>query len=77
MNDGLFFFMDLGHGFWCLLPFFFILVVKVIGKLQDGTLFLKKGHDDEGGLFEFKTDEGNLNCLYVSSQSPLIYVYAN
>ena len=51
--------------------------MKVIGKLQDGTLFLKKGHDDEGGLFEFKTDEGNLNCLYVSSQSPLIYVYAN
>ncbi|KAL2965793.1 hypothetical protein AAZX31_16G081100 [Glycine max] len=34
-----------------------IVKLKVIGKLQDGTLFLKKGHDDEGGLFEFKTDE--------------------
>ncbi|XP_068461670.1 uncharacterized protein [Phaseolus vulgaris] len=32
--------------------------LKVIGKLQDGTLFLKKGHDDEGELFEFKTDKG-------------------
>ncbi|KAL5134074.1 Peptidyl-prolyl cis-trans isomerase FKBP62 [Glycine soja] len=34
-----------------------IVKLKVIGKLQDGTLFLKKGHDDEGELFEFKTDE--------------------
>ncbi|XP_068483430.1 uncharacterized protein [Phaseolus vulgaris] len=32
--------------------------LKVIGKLQDGTLFLKKGHDNEGELFEFKTDKG-------------------
>ena len=56
-----------------ILHFFCILVVKVIGKLQDGTLFLKKGHDDEGELFEFKTDEGNLNCLNVSSHFPLIY----
>ncbi|XP_068466455.1 peptidyl-prolyl cis-trans isomerase FKBP62-like [Phaseolus vulgaris] len=31
--------------------------LKVIGKLQDGTLFLKKGHDDERELFEFKTDK--------------------
>ncbi|CAI0561171.1 unnamed protein product [Linum tenue] len=30
--------------------------VKLIGKLQDGTVFLKKGHED-GQLFEFKTDE--------------------
>ncbi|KAF9610973.1 hypothetical protein IFM89_026253 [Coptis chinensis] len=30
--------------------------VKLIGKLQDGTVFLKKGHDDDE-LFEFKTDE--------------------
>ncbi|XP_043708442.1 peptidyl-prolyl cis-trans isomerase FKBP62-like isoform X2 [Telopea speciosissima] len=29
--------------------------VKLIGKLQDGTVFLKKGHDEEE-LFEFKTD---------------------
>ncbi|KAF7825857.1 peptidyl-prolyl cis-trans isomerase FKBP62 [Senna tora] len=30
--------------------------VKLIGKLQDGTVFFKKGHDEEE-LFEFKTDE--------------------
>ncbi|KAJ4955709.1 hypothetical protein NE237_012492 [Protea cynaroides] len=30
--------------------------VKLIGKLQDGTLFLKKGHDEEE-VFEFKTDD--------------------
>lgn len=32
--------------------------MKVIGKLQDGTVFLKKGHDEGEELFEFKTDEG-------------------
>lgn len=31
--------------------------MKLIGKLQDGTVFLKKGHDDGDELFEFKTDE--------------------
>ncbi|KAL6978861.1 Peptidyl-prolyl cis-trans isomerase fkbp65 [Sarracenia purpurea var. burkii] len=31
--------------------------LKLIGKLQDGTVFLKKGHDNEEDLFEFKTDE--------------------
>ncbi|CAJ1921462.1 unnamed protein product [Sphenostylis stenocarpa] len=31
--------------------------VKLIGKLQDGTTFLRKGHDEEEKLFEFKTDE--------------------
>ncbi|WCJ37930.1 Peptidyl-prolyl cis-trans isomerase FKBP65 [Euphorbia peplus] len=31
--------------------------VKLIGKLQDGTIFLRKGHDNEDELFEFKTDE--------------------
>ncbi|KAL5665412.1 hypothetical protein ACJX0J_025520, partial [Zea mays] len=30
--------------------------VKLIGKLEDGTLFVKKGHDGEEP-FEFKTDE--------------------
>ena len=34
------------------------LLVKLIGKLQDGTIFFKKGHEDGGELFEFKTDEG-------------------
>uniref|UniRef100_A0A2P2K2N8 peptidylprolyl isomerase n=1 Tax=Rhizophora mucronata TaxID=61149 RepID=A0A2P2K2N8_RHIMU len=33
------------------------LLVKLIGKLQDGTIFFKKGHEDGGELFEFKTDE--------------------
>ncbi|KAB5569786.1 hypothetical protein DKX38_003579 [Salix brachista] len=33
-----------------------VVKVKLIGKLQDGTVFLKKGHDDNE-LFEFKTDE--------------------
>ncbi|RWR80744.1 peptidyl-prolyl isomerase-like protein isoform X1 [Cinnamomum micranthum f. kanehirae] len=30
--------------------------VKLIGRLQDGTIFLKKGHDEDEP-FEFKTDE--------------------
>lgn len=33
-----------------------VVQVKLIGKLQDGTIFIKKGHDD-AELFEFKTDE--------------------
>jgi hypothetical protein len=32
--------------------------VKLIGKLQDGTVFLRKGHDEGDELFEFKTDDG-------------------
>lgn len=31
--------------------------MKLIGKLEDGTVFVKKGHDDEPP-FEFKVDEG-------------------
>lgn len=34
-----------------------LLLVKLIGKLHDGTIFTKKGHDEEP--FEFKIDEGN------------------
>ncbi|WJX91852.1 70 kDa peptidyl-prolyl isomerase [Trifolium repens] len=35
-----------------------VVKLKLIGKLQDGTVFLKKGHgDDHSDLFEFKTDE--------------------
>ncbi|XP_057509366.1 peptidyl-prolyl cis-trans isomerase FKBP62-like [Actinidia eriantha] len=34
-----------------------IVKLKLIGKLQDGTVFLKKGHDNDEQLFEFKTDE--------------------
>ncbi|KAG8371693.1 hypothetical protein BUALT_Bualt13G0114800 [Buddleja alternifolia] len=32
--------------------------LKLVGKLQDGTVFIRKGHtEDESDLFEFKTDE--------------------
>lgn len=31
--------------------------MKLIGKLQDGTVFIKKGHGNDESLFEFKTDE--------------------
>ncbi|KAL7154212.1 hypothetical protein ABFS83_04G220700 [Erythranthe nasuta] len=35
-----------------------VVKLKLIGKLQDGTVFLKKGHgDDENDLFEFIVDE--------------------
>ncbi|KAF5746276.1 peptidyl-prolyl cis-trans isomerase FKBP62-like [Tripterygium wilfordii] len=34
-----------------------VVKVKLIGKLQDGTVFIKKGHGDEEEPFEFKTDE--------------------
>ncbi|KAM0913730.1 hypothetical protein ACQ4PT_011960 [Festuca glaucescens] len=33
-----------------------VVTVKITGKLQDGTVFLKKGHDEQEPL-EFKTDE--------------------
>lgn len=60
---------------WLLICFdlIFIFPVKLIGKLQDGTVFLKKGHDDEGELFEFKTDEGNLKCPCVLHHLLQIY----
>lgn len=42
---------------------FTIVSVKLVGKLQDGTVFTKKGHNDEQP-FEFKIDEGMLDtCL--------------
>ncbi|XP_058736849.1 peptidyl-prolyl cis-trans isomerase FKBP62-like [Vicia villosa] len=34
-----------------------IVKLKLVGKLQDGTVFFKKGRDEEDKLFEFKTDE--------------------
>ncbi|KAJ1407321.1 Tetratricopeptide-like helical domain superfamily [Sesbania bispinosa] len=34
-----------------------VVQVKLIGKLQDGTVFLKKGYDDDEQPFEFKIDE--------------------
>ncbi|KAM0071201.1 putative peptidylprolyl isomerase [Helianthus debilis subsp. tardiflorus] len=34
-----------------------VVQVKLIGKLQDGTLFINRGYDDGTELFDFKTDE--------------------
>lgn len=34
-----------------------IVKLKITGKLHDGTIFFKKGDDNEEELFEFKTDE--------------------
>ncbi|KAJ9697418.1 hypothetical protein PVL29_009300 [Vitis rotundifolia] len=34
-----------------------VVKLKLIGKLQDGTVFLKKGHGEGEDLFEFKTDD--------------------
>ena len=49
--------------------------MKLIGKLQDGTVFIKKGHDDEQP-FEFKIDEGNLEyTLSLSLSLSLILFY--
>ena len=48
--------------------------VKLIGKLQDGTAFLSKGHDGEEKLFEFKTDEGNLKSASVLSPLHPLYI---
>lgn len=42
------------------------MAVKLIGKLEDGTIFVKKGNDEEEP-FEFKTDEGN-NPFVVASK---------
>lgn len=39
--------------------------MKLIGKLQDGTVFLKKGHDGDEEPFEFQTDEGTKLCISV------------
>lgn len=39
-----------------------VFAVKLMGKLQDGTVFLKKGHDEDE-LFEFKTEEGTDDIL--------------
>ncbi|CAH2044761.1 unnamed protein product [Thlaspi arvense] len=34
-----------------------VVKLKLIGKLEDGTVFLKKGHEEDDEPFEFKTDE--------------------
>ncbi|XP_052186313.1 peptidyl-prolyl cis-trans isomerase FKBP62-like [Diospyros lotus] len=34
-----------------------IVKLKLVGKLQDGTIFLRKGYEENEELFEFKTDE--------------------
>ena len=53
----------------------FCVLVKLIGKLQDGAAFLKKGHDEEEKLFEFKTDEGNLKSASVLIPLHPIYIF--
>ncbi|KAH1096136.1 hypothetical protein J1N35_013057 [Gossypium stocksii] len=46
-----------GEGYDC--PYNGTMVqVKLIGKLEDGMIFVKKGHDE--GSFEFKVDEGQV-----------------
>lgn len=51
--------------------------VKLIGKLQDGTVFVKKGHDGDA-LLEFKTDEGKYwnDCLLVINFMYELYIYS-
>lgn len=54
--------------------------MKLIGKLQDGTIFVNKGHgDSEDDLFAFKTDEGTdivlsffLSVTYALNVSKLV-----
>lgn len=50
--------------------------MKLVGKLQDGTVFLKKGHGDGEGLFEFKTDEGTktVETLYFAGFMYILFV---
>ncbi|GAY53560.1 hypothetical protein CUMW_150000 [Citrus unshiu] len=38
-------------------------------KLHDGTVFVKKGHDEEP-LFEFKIDEGKVECVLSEEDNP-------
>lgn len=44
--------------------------MKLIGKLQDGTVFVKKGHNEEEP-FEWKTDEGEFR--FPSNTLPLMH----
>ncbi|KAL0417502.1 UNVERIFIED_CONTAM: Peptidyl-prolyl cis-trans isomerase FKBP65 [Sesamum radiatum] len=46
-----------------------VVKLKLIGKLQDGTVFVKKGHGEaEDDLFEFKTDEGEEALLTIAPE---------
>jgi len=53
--------------------------VKLIGKLQDDTVFFNKGYsdvdDEEADLFEFKTDEGKFSFPNVSSSHLNLFLY--
>lgn len=42
----------------------FFVTVKLIGKLLDGTVFARKGHDEESP-FEFKVDEGHVSIAFM------------
>lgn len=50
--------------------------MKLVGKLQDGTVFLKKGHGDGEDLFEFKTDEGTktVESLYIAGLLCILFL---
>ncbi|PPS04114.1 hypothetical protein GOBAR_AA16562 [Gossypium barbadense] len=45
--------------------------VKLIGKLEDGMIFVKKGHDE--GSFEFKVDEGQQELAVIPANSTVYY----
>ena len=53
--------------------------MKLIGKLQDDTIFFNKGYsdvdDEEADLFEFKTDEGKFSFPNVSSSHLNLFLY--
>lgn len=48
--------------------------MKLVGKLQDGTVFFEKGHGEEEKLFEFKTDEGKWRSVYVFIQYLFLWI---
>lgn len=51
--------------------------VKLVGKLLDGTVFTKKGHDGESedNLFEFKTDEGIVSKYIVQLHRSYVVIF--
>ena len=62
---------------WCDFSSFCIFVVKLTGKLQDGTVFFSKGHgdDDQAEPFEFKTNESNENFPNASPSHINFFLY--
>lgn len=50
----------------------YFIAVKLIGKLEDGTEFLKKGYGEEEEPFEFKTDEGKMSFTAAASVTMML-----